>query len=156
MATKRQMKTIMMSPAVVGILVPVKVIAVRMPVAICMVDMTVPHTMKRIFLPPLQPEMPLSRHDPAAASCRNAVHIGVVDMRVPNITNRIFHAKASAATLERQQVHVHATSEGTPHMDEPAYISHKTRPRQRGRHGCTCMVHEGGLPVCRTPTRCLL
>lgn len=96
MATKRQMKTIMMSPAVVGILVPVKVTAVRMPVAICMVDMTVPHTMKRTFLPPLQPEMPLSRHDQAAAICRNAVCIGVVDMRVPNMMNRIFHAKASA------------------------------------------------------------
>ncbi len=58
-ATKRQMKTIMMSPAVVGILVPVNVTAVRMPVAICMVDMTVPHTMNRTFLPPLQPGMPL-------------------------------------------------------------------------------------------------
>lgn len=51
MATKMQMKAIMTSPAVTGILVPVKVTAVRMPVAICIVAMMLPHTMKRGFLP---------------------------------------------------------------------------------------------------------
>ena len=51
MATKTQMKAIMMSPATTGILVPVKVRAVRMPVAICMVAMMLPHRMKSGFLP---------------------------------------------------------------------------------------------------------
>ncbi len=53
MATKTQMKAIMMSPATTGILVPVKVTAVRMPVAICMVAMMLPHTRNRGFLPRL-------------------------------------------------------------------------------------------------------
>lgn len=51
MATKMQMKTIMMSPAVTGILEPVKVTAVRMPVAICMAAMMLPHTRNRILRP---------------------------------------------------------------------------------------------------------
>ena len=54
MATKMQMKAIMMSPAVTGILVPVKVTAVRMPVAICMAAMMLPHTTNRGFLPCLR------------------------------------------------------------------------------------------------------
>ena len=53
MATKMQMNTIMMSPAVWGILVPVNVTAVRMPVAICMAAMIVPHTTNSGFLPRL-------------------------------------------------------------------------------------------------------
>ena len=52
-ATKTQMKAIMMSPAVTGILVPVKVTAVRMPVAICMAAMREPQPKNRTFLPHL-------------------------------------------------------------------------------------------------------
>ena len=51
MATNTQMNAIMMSPATTGILVPVKVRAVRMPVAICMVAMMLPHTTNSGFLP---------------------------------------------------------------------------------------------------------
>ncbi len=49
-----QMNTIMMMPAVVGILTPVKVTAVRMPVAICMADMMLPHTTNKGLRPCLQ------------------------------------------------------------------------------------------------------
>ena len=54
-----QMNTIMMMPAVVGILTPVKVTAVRMPVAICMAAMMQPHTRNRTFRPCLQCQLAL-------------------------------------------------------------------------------------------------
>ena len=54
-----QMNTIMMMPAVVGILTPVKVTAVRMPVAICMAAMMLPHTTNRGLRPCLQIQLAL-------------------------------------------------------------------------------------------------
>ena len=54
-----QMNTIMMMPAVVGILTPVKVTAVRMPVAICMADIMAPHTRNRGLRPCLQCQLTL-------------------------------------------------------------------------------------------------